>query len=201
MGDPTGPARQAGALLGLTLTFGLGMMAGPSAAARADDTACPEPESWSHDRLDIGFERERRFDGMETPMRSRGRVQSDGAAILWRTEAPIAMVMRIDGEGVSQSVAGGPMRPMAGTAQGSAEVAGLIATLLSGDLASAAAHFTIDKRQDPASGDWHVELEPGAAALARVIERIEMTGCESVEMIVIEQPNGDQDRVVFGEAD
>jgi len=176
--------------------LGLGMTALPGLAQQT----CPDPESWQRENLDTAFERERRFAGMATPMRSHGRVQSEGDAIFWRTEAPIEMVLRIDADGISQSVAGGPMQPLAGTSQGSALAAGLIAPLLSGDLAGARADFAIEQRQDPTSGQWHVTFEPKAAALARVIERIEMTGCDRVEVVVIDQPNGDQDRVVFGEA-
>jgi hypothetical protein len=75
-----------------------------------------------------------------------------------------------------------------------------MAILLNGDLASAAATFAIDRRQDPATGKWHVVLKPTGAALARAIESIEMTGCERIEVVLINQPNGDQDRVVFGDA-
>ena len=99
-----------------------------------------------------------------------------------------------------QSVAGGAMQPMAGASGGNAEIATLIAGLLSGDLASAAAAFTIDRRQDSATNKWHVLLQPNDAALARVIRSIEMTGCGRIEVVLIDQPNGDQDRVVFGEA-
>lgn len=162
----------------------------------AQQVACPAPASWQRDELDTAFERERRFAGMATPMRSSGRVQSDGDGIVWRTLEPIAMVLRIDADGIAQSVAGGPMQPLAGSALG----AGLIAPLLSGDLEGAGADFTIAQRQD-AGGDWHVTLEPKDATLARAITRIEMTGCERVEVVVIDQPNGDQDRVVFGEAE
>jgi hypothetical protein len=133
-------------------------------------------------------------------MRSSGRVRSEGDAILWQTLAPIEMVLRIDAEGISQAVAGGPMQPMAGTSQGGVLAAGLIAPLLSGDLAAAAADFTIERRQDP-GGSWRVTLQPKAAALARVIRQIEMTGCEQVELVVIDQPNGDQDRVAFGKVE
>ena len=138
---------------------------------------------------------------MTIPLRSRGRVQSDGTAIWWRTEAPVEMVLRIDAGGVSQSVAGGAMQPLAGSGSGGAEIASLIPTLLSGDLASAAAAFTIDRRQDPATGKWHILLQPKAARLARAIGSIEVAGCERVEVVLIRQPNGDQDRVVFGAAD
>jgi hypothetical protein len=177
--------------------LGLGMAA-PGLAQQRD---CPEPQSWQRENLDAAFVRERRFAGLATPMRSSGRVQSEGDAIVWRTEAPIEMVLRIDAGGISQSVAGGPMQPLAGSARGNAVAASLIAPLLSGDLAGAAADFAIEQRQDPASGDWHVTFEPKAAMLARAIERIEMTGCEGVEVVVIDQPNGDQDRVVFGAAE
>ncbi len=177
--------------------LGLGLTALP---ALAQQKACPDPRSWQRAHLDAAFERERRFAGMATPMRSSGRVQSDGDAIVWRTLAPIEMVLRIDADGIAQSVAGGPMQPLAGTSQGSALAASLIAPLLSGDLDRAEADFTIEQRQDP-GGQWRVTLEPKAATLARAIQRIEMTGCERVEVVVIDQPNGDQDRVVFGEAE
>jgi hypothetical protein len=177
----------------------LGLAALPIAGAVAQENVCPEPESWLREGIDTSFERERRLAGLAAPMRSHGRVESDGTAIWWRTEAPIEMVMRIDADGVSQSVAGGAMRPMAG-ASGSAEIARLMAILLNGDLAGAAATFAIDRRQDPATGKWHVVLQPTGAALARAIQSIEMTGCERIEVVLINQPNGDQDRVVFGEA-
>jgi hypothetical protein len=170
------------------------------AAVMADEKVCPEPESWHRDTLGISFERERWLVGLAAPVRSRGRVESDGTTIWWRTEAPIEMVMRIDASGVSQSVAGGAMRPMAGASAGNAEIATLIATLLSGDLASAAATFTIDRRRDAATNKWHVSLEPNSPTLARVIRSIEMTGCDRIEAVLIDQANGDQDRVVFGEA-
>jgi len=176
----------------------LAMMAAPVLAGQAD---CPEPRSWQADHLDTSFERERRLAGLATPMRSSGRVQSDGDALLWRTEAPIEMVMRIDDQGVFQSVGGGPMQPLAGTAQGGAEVASLIGALLRGDLERAAEQFSIQQHQDPASGSWHVVLEPKAEALGRAIERLEIAGCDRVEEVVIDQPNGDQDRVVFGNVD
>jgi hypothetical protein len=171
----------------------------PTPAAMADEV-CPEPESWRRNTLDTSFERERRLVGLAAPVRSRGRVESDGTTIWWRTEAPIEMVMRIDSSGVSQSVAGGAMQPMAGASAGNAAIATLIATVLRGDLASAVAAFTIDRRQDPATNKWHVVLQPKDAALTRVIRSIEITGCGSVEVVLIHQPNGDQDRVVFGEA-
>lgn len=177
----------------------LGLTA-PGAGALAQQKACPEPASWRQESVDTAFERERRFAGMATPMRSRGRVQSDGDAILWRTEAPVEMVLRIDRAGISQSVAGGPMQRLAGTSQGGAQAASLIAALAGGDLASVAADFTIQQHQDD-SGDRRVVLVPKTATLAQVIQRIEMTGCERLETVVIDQPNGDQDRVVFGAAE
>jgi hypothetical protein len=206
VGDPARPARQARALPGVTLGLCLGLTAVPvlplaAAPAVAAEHVCPEPESWRRDRLDTSFERERRLAGMTIPLRSHGRVQSDGTAIWWRTEAPLEMVLRIDQSGVSQSVAGGAMQPLAGAGAGGGEIASLITTLLSGDLASAAAAFTIDRQQDPATGKWHVRLQPKAAQLARAIGSIELTGCERVEVVLIRQPNGDQDRVVFGQAD
>lgn len=204
MGDPARPARQACPFLWLMLGLCLALTAAPdvslTAAAVADEKVCPEPESWRRDTFDISFERERRLVGLAAPVRSRGRVESDGTTIWWRTEAPIEMVMRIDSSGVSQSVAGGAMQPMAGASAGNAEIATLIATLLSGDLESTAAAFTIERRQDAATNKWHVLLQPNGAALARVIRSIEMTGCDRIEAVLIDQPNGDQDRVVFGEA-
>jgi hypothetical protein len=176
------------------------MLAAAATPALAQQATCPEPDSWRREILDAPFERERRFAGLATPMRSSGRVQSDGDAIVWRTLAPIEMVLRIDADGIAQSIAGGPLQPLAGTSQGSALAASLIGPLLSGDLDRAGADFTIEQRQDP-DGQWRVSLEPRSATLARAIQRIEMTGCDRVEVVVIDQPNGDQDRVVFGEAE
>jgi hypothetical protein len=187
-------------MLGLCLALTAAPDVSLTAAAVADEKVCPEPESWRRDTFDTSFERERRLVGLAAPVRSRGRVESDGTTIWWRTEAPIEMVMRIDSSGVSQSVAGGAMQPMAGASAGNAEIATLIATLLSGDLESTAAAFTIERRQDAATNKWHVLLQPNGAALARVIRSIEMTGCDRIEAVLIDQPNGDQDRVVFGEA-
>jgi len=90
--DPADSARQAGSLLALMLAFA----PTPGLAQQAD---CPAPERWQRTSLDSTFERERWFAGVATPMRSSGRVQRDGDAILWRTLAPIEMVLRIDADG------------------------------------------------------------------------------------------------------
>ncbi|MEM7024796.1 MAG: hypothetical protein AAF637_19790 [Pseudomonadota bacterium] len=172
-----------------------------SGAASAQQQDCPEPQSWQYEGVDTSFQRERRFAGLSTSMRSHGRVRVDDGTVLWETLAPIEMVLRIDRDGLAQSVAGGPLEAVAGGPRGNAEPARLITALLSGDMASATEHFAIEQRQDPSSGHWHVVLQPSDDGLAGVVQRIEMTGCEHIEMVVIDQPNGDQDRVVFGAAD
>jgi hypothetical protein len=203
VGDAARPAGKARALPGLTLGVWLGLTGGPAAllagAAGASDHTCPAPESWRRDTIDTSFERERRLAGLAIPLRSHGRVRSDGETIWWHTRSPIDMVMRIDRDAVSQSIDGGPMEPLAGASTGGAEIAALTATLLNGDLGRARADFTIERRQDATTGRWHVSLVPDAPPLARLIRRIELTGCDRVEAALVVQPNGDQDRVIFGE--
>lgn len=168
----------------------------PAMAAARD---CPEPEAWRRDTFDVGFRRDRRLAGLDVPLRSSGRVRSDGDAIWWHTKSPIEMVLRIDRTGVSRSIGDGEMEPLGNVSSGGGEVAALAMTLLGGQLDRAEADFTIERRRDPASGIWQIVLEPRSDGLARLIRRIELTGCEHVEQAAIEQPNGDRDLLVFVE--
>lgn len=203
MGDAPHSEGKARSLLGLTLGLWLGLAGtvtapspNPALAAGRD---CPEPETWRRDTFDVGFRRERRLAGLDVPLRSSGRVRSDGEAIWWHTEAPIEMVLRIDRGGISRSIEGGAMEPLGGVSSGGGEIAALTTTLLGGQLARAEADFIVERHRDPATGDWQIDLEPRSASLARLVRRIELTGCDRIERALIDQPSGDQDLLVFGD--
>ncbi|MEO1020381.1 MAG: hypothetical protein AAFY56_22230, partial [Pseudomonadota bacterium] len=80
--------------------------------AQSQAPDCPEPEQWRQEELNLRFDRARHLSGFTTPLRSSGRVWREDETVFWQTETPIAMLMRIDEDGISQSMDGGPMEPL-----------------------------------------------------------------------------------------
>ena len=134
--------------------------------------------------------------GFAKPLRSSGRfVAARGRGVLWITQSPFpgelvitegAIRERVDG---SESVVVDASREPA-----LQQINRVLLALLQGDLATLREQFSVAGQDDPQG--WVLSLTP-QAPLSEAIGLVELAGNTQVDVVSIQERNGDQSRVEF----
>ncbi len=165
------------------------------AASETIDT-CSEPLSVAQETSTRTFTQERSLVGIEQSLVSSGRVEVSEDVIRWIVSDPIEISTVISSGGMTQSIEGGPAQPIgaAGASNPLLSESGLI-KLLKGDLTNVEASYDVNELAN--EGGWGVSLVPKADEMAQHVSGIEVYGCTKIDIIKVNQSNGDTIKVSF----
>jgi Outer membrane lipoprotein carrier protein LolA-like len=146
------------------------------------------------------FTQQRFLQGFNGPLTSSGSfIVAPGRGIVWRGEAPFALVTVMGPGGLTQRVAGGATTHYpASRLPPIARLYEIFAAALGGDWQKLTAVF--DVRREGTANDWTVTLTPlrsgeGGLPLRQVVVR----GSRYVDSVEVARVNGDRDRIDFSQ--
>lgn len=168
------------------------VLLGSAALARAGDGALIqqiEALLTSNELLAGEFVQSIEIAALSRPIESSGRFYfQEAEGIAWYVDRPLKTSVFIDEHGTVQSSAGlGP--------SGMAWIADLTRALLLGDFGHLSGLFTLEGASNGAS--WSIELTPKQPLLEKMFERIEMTGADTVQDIVLHTKSADRISIRF----
>lgn len=176
-------------------TATLVVLLGLSALARAGDGAALiqqiEALLTSNELLAGEFSQSIEIAALSRPIESSGRFYfQEAEGIAWYVDRPLKTSVFIDEHGTVQSSAGLRTQP-----SGMAWIADLTRALLLGDLEHLSGLFTLEGASNDVS--WSIELTPKQPLLEKMFERIEMTGADTVQDIVLHTKSADRISIRF----
>lgn len=150
------------------------------------------------------FEQEKQIVRIKRPVKSRGRFALvRGAGVLWRTEAPIQSLLTLNADAltvvqnnqtvVSTSLAGQPALRF---------LAQSVFAVFMTDVRQIRDRFTLLAARVPERPlPWSLSLKPRDAAVAQLIQEIQLTGAEQLQSIQLLERGGDSTRIVLRDVD
>lgn len=138
------------------------------------------------------FTQERHLKGVSRPILSRGVASIEDEAVIWRVTTPIEIVTRIDDDGVTQAIDGGPFEPVAQAAGGDLSTQLGFAALLRVDVEALRLSYEVEAAPNEPGSPWALKLTPRDTQLSQQIAAIRVEGCSVVDGVMVEQTNGDQ---------
>lgn len=147
------------------------------------------------------FQQTRQLAGMSRPLKSSGRMVVDNRrGVLWKTEKPIAGSLRISRQEIVHKDGSQVLMRLSAEREPVVKTIGsILFSLFAGDLATLDRHFTHSgslQRRDGRRG-WELQLTPRDAALASLIQRIELKGGSHAEEVLLRAASGDITRIEF----
>ncbi|OHX10761.1 hypothetical protein BI347_19800 [Chromobacterium sphagni] len=143
------------------------------------------------------FEQSKEMAGFSKPLRSRGSfLVSRDKGVLWDTRQPFASKLRLTrGEIVATQNGAVSFQLSAAREPTVRTINELMFALLGGNLKALDGYFRIDGKQ--AGSNWQLTLTPRQSALARVMQKVELSGNQYVRAIRLDEANGDVTRITF----
>ena len=143
------------------------------------------------------FEQSKQVQGFAKPLVSRGSfLVARERGVLWQTRTPFASQLRLTRDEIVATQNGAVAFRLDASKEPSVRVInGLMFSLLNGDLGGLAEHFRIEGAAEGRA--WRLQLVPRQAALARLMNRIELAGDQHVRSIRIDEANGDRTAIRF----
>ena len=143
------------------------------------------------------FEQSKEIAGFSKPLRSSGAfLVSREKGVLWDTRQPFASKLRLTrGEIVATQNGAVSFQLSAAKEPTVRTINELMFALLGGNLKALDGYFRIDGKQSGRA--WHLTLTPRQSALARVMQKVELSGDQYVRSIRMDEANGDVTRIVF----
>ncbi|CAN5922224.1 hypothetical protein BH11PSE3_BH11PSE3_34460 [soil metagenome] len=146
------------------------------------------------------FTQERTLQGFNAPLTSTGSfILAPGRGVVWRGEAPFAMITVMGPAGLVQRVTGGATTHYpASRLPAIARLYEIFGAALSGDWQKLTSVFAVQREGTDA--DWKVTLTPlrasdGALPLRQVVA----SGGRYVNSVEVTRTNGDSDRIEFSQ--
>ncbi len=194
MGNPSHPAREVEAVA--VIRNAMILLVGALALASPVSAACVAPEQLAALSGPHDFVQTRTLKGVARPLVSSGQVTPQSDGVLWTVTRPIKIVTRVTPAGITQSIEDGPEQSVGASGASNPFISetGLI-DLLKGDLSKLDQRYDVTRGARAKAEGWLLELTPKAAALAPYISGIAIEGCKRVELITVEQANGDAIRI------
>lgn len=179
------------------LFMALPVLCGGAAEARQDLTRLVRERLLQAPVLRGEFEQQKQVQGFAKPLVSRGSfLVARERGVLWQTRTPFASTLRLTRDEIVATQNGAVAFRLDASKEPSVRVInGLMFALLNGDLTGLAEHFQIDGASE--GGAWQLQLTPRQAALAKLMNRIELSGDRHVRSIRIDEANGDRTAIRF----
>jgi hypothetical protein len=181
------------------ILLSLGLMVATSTAPQAHAAPAVEVTPMVNGQLLRGrFEQQRYLQGFEAPLKSAGTfVLSPGLGLIWRTEAPFALITVMSPAGLVQEVGGREtMRMPSARMPFMSKLYAMLGGALTGDWEGLSSTFNITHKADGKA--WRLKLEPiHADDPGMPIRAIDLHGSRFLEDVDVVKLNGDRDRIVF----
>jgi hypothetical protein len=177
----------------------LALVVSASMAPSAVAESCPAPDQIHVDGVDKAFSQERTLNGVDHPLKSSGRLKVTKDQIDWHMTEPFEVDTAITPQGITQSVDGGAPQPAGDVAGLGPQIAKLLAGLMQGRWTELESLFQVEKKPGEAGKPWAVSLDTIDPMLKKAVSRIDVQGCTDVTAIDIQHPNGDHERITFGD--
>ncbi len=139
--------------------------------------------------------------GLKKPLKSSGRMLVDKhRGVLWKTEKPIAGTLRVSRQEIVQKDGQQILSRLSAEKEPVVKTIGsVLFSLFAGDLTGLERYFSHTGslvRRDGQRG-WELQLTPRDAALARMIQRIDLKGSAYAEEILLKTESGDITQIQF----
>jgi len=149
--------------------------------------------------IHAGFIQTKTLHALKRPLRTSGRVVfARGQGVLWLIEKPYQASYALNADSVTETGPDGARRVRAAReAPALAQVGRVFQAIFQGELKGLEEHFAVT-----VSGDaerWRVELTP-KPALARFLKGISARGGRFLDLIEVEETQGDRTRIEFSDA-
>lgn len=149
------------------------------------------------------FEQEKRLAKIKRPLKSRGRfILKRGQGVLWRTEAPIQSLLVMTRDSVRVIKNDKTVMSISLSEQPGLRLMGkIVFAIFAADVEEIRQSFEIVSGQAKAGEPWQVTLKPRDAGVAKIINRISLSGGDHVETLEILEQNTDVTRIRFADLD
>ena len=181
-------------ILLLSFAFAASTMAPPALAAPAGEVVPLEKGQVLRGR----FEQLRFLQGFQAPLKSSGTfVLAPGVGLIWKTEAPFALITVMSPAGLIQEVGGREtMRMPSARMPFMSKLYAMLGGALTGNWEGLSSAFNITRKAD--GKGWRLTLEPiSADDPGMPIRAINLHGSRFLEDVDVIKPNGDRDSLVF----
>jgi len=181
-------------ILLLSLVFAASTMAPPALAAPAIEVLPLEQGQV----LRGSFEQLRFLQGFQAPLKSSGTfVLAPGLGLIWKTEAPFALITVMSPAGLIQEVGGREtMRMPSARMPFMSKLYAMLGGALTGDWEGLSSAFNITRKAE--GKGWRLTLEPiSADDPGMPIRAINLHGSRFLEDVDVIKLNGDRDSLVF----
>jgi len=181
-------------ILLFSFVFAASTMAPPSLAAPAIEVVPLEKGQVLRGR----FEQLRFLQGFQAPLKSSGTfVLAPGVGLIWKTEAPFALITVMSPAGLIQEVGGREtMRMPSARMPFMSKLYDMLGGALTGNWEGLSSAFNITRKAD--GKGWRLTLEPiNADDPGMPIRAINLHGSRFLEDVDVIKPNGDRDSLVF----
>ncbi|WP_081724296.1 LolA family protein [Advenella kashmirensis] len=144
-----------------------------------------------------GDVQQRRFlRSLEQPLISEGTfVMQAQKGLLWETRSPIASLIRITPDGMTQKDSAGNWQPLQQQGAGSQSQIRLFMDLLAGNTRALSGQFDLSLQGD--AGDWTLTLGPTSSILKQIFQRIVIRGGQTVNQVTLSETQGDRTEILF----
>ena len=166
------------------------------AALRADVAADIQRRLKPFQTLHGRFEQSKQLRGIRRPLKSSGRfVVAKGQGVLWISEKPLSSQLRITEQGLAIFAKGVRQKGLDGTGAPQHLIGQVALSVFSSDIQAMQAHFDLS---GALKGDgWTGQLKPKDAAMAKAIQRIDLSGSAFAEALTLQEANGDLSHIMF----
>lgn len=144
-----------------------------------------------------GDVQQRRFlRSLEQPLISEGTfVMQAQKGLLWETRSPIASVIRITPDGMTQKDSAGNWQPLQQQGAGSQSQIRLFMDLLAGNTRALSGQFDLSLQGD--AQHWTLTLDPTSSILKQIFQRIVITGGQTINQVTLSETQGDKTDILF----
>ncbi len=145
------------------------------------------------------FEQTKQVAGFSRPLRSSGDfLVARDHGVLWHTREPFAGELKLTREAIVATKDGETAFRLSADEEPTVRVInGLMFSLLNGEVARLAEHFTVDGQAGDAG--WELALKPRQPGLAKLLSGVNLQGDRHVRRIVLDEANGDRTEIVFSD--
>jgi hypothetical protein len=150
-----------------------------------------------HAAVRAGFTQTRENPALAQPQSSSGKLLFVlGRGMLWQVQAPYQETLALTGERAARVDEDGHPQPVRGD-RGVTQVSQMLQGMLSGKPGEALRQF--DVAAEGSRAQWTLRFTPRQARMARVLRRIELSGGEFLQGIVVDMENGESTRIQFAD--
>lgn len=146
--------------------------------------------------IEGAFTQQKQVKGFKRPLVSEGTFTvRRGEGVRWVTTAPFASELVVGAKEIVSTQGGAQVFRLDGEKEPAARlITQLLFAFLSGELKTLEAHFDVAEAKASDAG-WTLSLMPKAGPLGKVLERVELSGADFVQGVVLHEANGDVTRL------